>query len=95
MSRPGFRQRAAHLSYVAPLIAYLIWLQVGPNPERSAISWVQLLFPALVAGGGLFLAFSALRLQDNGPGTPARAVAWLGGGLNLALLARMALAIGA
>lgn len=95
MSRPSFRQRAAHLSYVAPLIAYLIWLQVVPDAERPNGSWLPMVLPVLVAVGGLFLALSALRQQDAGNAPTARPLAWLGGALNLALLLRMALAFGA
>ena len=97
MSRPGFRQRAAHLSYAAPLIAFVIWLQVVPEAGQMRVTWVHLLLPCSVACGGLFLAFTALRRQaENSSSAPSqRLVAWIGVGLNLALLARLALVLGA
>ena len=98
MSRPGFRQRAAHLSYAAPLIAFVIWLQVVPEAGQMRVTWLHLLLPCSVACGGLFLAFTALRRQAENSSSSAptqRLVAWIGVGLNLALLARLALVFGA
>lgn len=50
----SFEERAAHLSYAAPLIAALIASQVGTSP-------VALGLVALVFAGGVFAAVTGLR----------------------------------
>lgn len=89
MSRPGFRQRAAHLSYVAPLVSYLIWLQLARDDPARDAAIQPMLIPVLAALAGLWLAFSALGFQEGSEAPKSPGVAWLGGALNLALLLRM------
>lgn len=95
MSRPSFRQRAAHLSYVAPLVAYVIWLQMAGVTSMQGASWQLILMPVVAALGGLFLAYSALRFHAESEAPNSKGVAWLGAALNFALLVRMGWALGA
>lgn len=59
MSRGSFPERAAHLSYVAPLIALLLERQVGHEGTGAALV-------AVVLVGGLVAAATGWRAAERG-----------------------------
>lgn len=79
MARPGLSRKAAHLSYVAPLVAALVFAQLGGpaapgpaarGPAPHGVGGALLL--ALIAGG---LASAAFALhQARAQGEPALVV---------------------
>lgn len=61
MSKPSFPERAAHLSYVAPLIGLVLVQQLGRHPGTYALV-------AMLVAGGLFSAFTGLRWSKKARG---------------------------
>lgn len=87
MARPSFPQKAAHLSYVAPLVAALVFLQVEERLSSSG-AWlaVGLGLLALLLGGGIASAALSLRIAAREGRSELRLPAWLGLALNVAAL---------
>lgn len=80
MKKGSFPERSAHLSYVAPLIAVLFWLQLGEGTTPGSLVLI-----AGLLGGGLFSAFTGARWSRRERGRTSRA-ALLGAVLNVASL---------
>lgn len=79
MRKGSFPERAAHLSYVAPLIGLLLVQQLGTGPRA-------LLLLGLLLAGGLFAAFTGMRWSLRERGRASRA-ALLGVSLHVAFVA--------
>lgn len=79
MARPGFAKRAAHLSYVAPLVAVLLFLQLRGRMESSPTALAfGLSLLALLLAGGVMGSILALRIASREGQDDTRAPAVLG-----------------
>ena len=76
----SFEERAAHLSYVAPLIATLLVAQMGTRP-------LALVLVSATVAGGLFASVTGLAWSRRERGVTSRAAA-------LGLLGNLAFAVG-